>query len=82
MLIKMNEFHVCTGKVLLWNSRACHRELPEIPKDLVQLKVVVHQFVLEVSEIMVLEISEIMVDFTVLVIASPYQHRSCYAFKP
>ena len=27
-LSKMNEFHVCTGKVLLWNSRACHRELP------------------------------------------------------
>ena len=41
---------MCTGKVLLWNSRACHRELPEIPKDLVQLKVVVHQFVLEVSD--------------------------------
>ena len=30
----------------------------------------------------VLEIYEIMVHFTVLVIASPYQHRDCYAFKP
>ena len=30
----------------------------------------------------VLEISEIMVHFTVLVIASPYQHRDCYGFKP